>query len=405
MVKRPVYLDYNATTPVDPRVLETMLPFFTIRFGNAASRSHLFGRDALDAVEEARMQVARLIGAEAGEIIFTSGATESVNLALKGAFEMYRSRGNHIITLETEHKAVLDTCTKLAAEGAEITRLGINQDGLVNLETFESAFRPTTVIVCVMLANNETGVIQPLKQLAEIASRNGAIVFSDATQAIGKVPVLVNDEGIDMMAFSAHKLYGPKGVGALYVRRKSPRVRLVAQIDGGGHERGMRSGTLNVPGIAGFGKACELAMLEMNEESARLEKLRNRIEESLLMLEETNVNGHTNIRLPHVCNLLIRHIESGALIQETLNDIAISTGSACSSATAEPSHVLKAMGLNDRDAASSVRISLGRFTSDEEVDFAIETLKHTISRLREESAVWQMYKEAGNGEKFERKPH
>lgn len=405
MVKRPVYLDYNATTPVDPRVLETMLPFFTIRFGNAASRSHLFGRDALDAVEEARMQVARLIGAEAGEIIFTSGATESVNLALKGAFEMYRSRGNHIITLETEHKAVLDTCTKLTAEGAEITRLTVNKDGLVNLEAFESAFRPTTVIVCVMLANNETGVIQPLKQLAEIASRNGAIVFSDATQAIGKVPVLVNDEGIDMMAFSAHKLYGPKGVGALYVRRKSPRVRLVAQIDGGGHERGMRSGTLNVPGIAGFGKACELAMLEMNEESARLEKLRNRIEENLLMLEETNVNGHTNIRLPHVCNLLIRHIESGALIQETLNDIAISTGSACSSATAEPSHVLKAMGLNDRDAASSVRISLGRFTSDEEVDFTIETLKHTISRLREESAVWQMHKEAGNGEKFERKPH
>lgn len=405
MVKRPVYLDYNATTPVDPRVLETMLPFFTIRFGNAASRSHLFGRDALDAVEEARMQVARLIGAEAGEIIFTSGATESVNLALKGAFEMYRSRGNHIITLETEHKAVLDTCTKLTAEGAEITRLTVNKDGLVNLEAFESAFRPTTVIVCVMLANNETGVIQPLKQLAEIASRNGAIVFSDATQAIGKVPVLVNDEGIDMMAFSAHKLYGPKGVGALYVRRKSPRVRLVAQIDGGGHERGMRSGTLNVPGIAGFGKACELAMLEMNEESARLEKLRNRIEENLMMLEETNVNGHTNIRLPHVCNLLIRHIESGALIQETLNDIAISTGSACSSATAEPSHVLKAMGLNDRDAASSVRISLGRFTSDEEVDFTIETLKHTISRLREESAVWQMHKEAGNGEKFERKPH
>ncbi len=393
MITRPVYLDYNATTPLDPRVLDAMMPFMTTRFGNAASRSHLFGREAADAVEEARNQVARLIGAEPQEVVFTSGATESVNLALKGAFEMYRSRGNHIITVGTEHKAVLDTCARLEAMGAEVTYLSVNAEGAINMLELEEAFRPTTILVSVMFANNETGVIHPLKEIAELASRHGAIVFSDATQAVGKIPVKVNEEGIDLMAFSSHKMYGPKGVGALYVRRKDPRVRLIAQIDGGGHERGMRSGTLNVPGIVGMGMACELCMLEMENESSRLRSLRDRMENSLLRNDETSVNGDIKNRLPHVLNIMIRHVESAVLIQDLMNEIALSSGSACSSASPEPSHVLKAMGLEKEEANNSIRISLGRFTTEEEVEFAITALLGYIERVRKESPLWNLHRE------------
>ncbi len=387
MVKPPVYLDYNATTPLDPRVLDSMMPFLTTHFGNAASNSHVFGRDAAQAVEEARAQVAGLIGAEAVEIIFTSGATEAANLALKGAFEMYKSRGNHIITAATEHKAVLDTCSRLQELGAEITSLPVNSEGFIDLVELESAIRPSTIMVCIMLANNETGVIQPIKQIAEIASKSGVIVFTDATQAVGKIPVDVNKEGIDLMAFSSHKMYGPKGAGALFVRRKNPRVRLVAQIDGGGHERGMRSGTLNVPGIVGFGMACELCRLEMKEEIERQSHLRNVIENALLEMEETYVNGHTKNRLPHVSNILIRHVESAALIQDLFHKIAVSAGSACSSALAEPSHVLKAMGLKKEDANCSIRISTGRFSTIDEAKFSVEAIKESVSKLREESPL------------------
>ena len=392
MLKLPVYLDYNATTPCDPRVVEVMLPYFTERFGNAASRSHSFGWVAEEAVDIAREQVARLIGAETKEVIFTSGATEATNLALKGVFETYTAKGNHIITTNIEHKAVLDTCKNLENKGAEITYLHVNADGMIDLVELESAIKPTTILISIMYANNEIGVIQSIKKIGEIAKRREVIFFSDATQAVGKIPVDVIQDDIDIMAFSAHKMYGPKGVGGLYVRRKNPRVKLQAQIDGGGHERGMRSGTLNVPGIAGFGKACEICLNEMEQDAGRLEILRNKLENALLQLEESYVNGNKEHRLPQVTNLSFRHVESQGLMMGFNKEIAVSSGSACTSASIEPSYVLKALGLDDEMAHSSLRFSLGRFTTAEEIDFVIRKVTESVNKLREMSPLWDMYK-------------
>ena len=392
MLKLPVYLDYNATTPCDPRVVEVMLPYFTERFGNAASRSHSFGWVAEEAVDIAREQVARLIGAETKEVIFTSGATEATNLAMKGVFDTYTAKGNHIITTNIEHKAVLDTCKNLENKGAEITYLHVNADGMIDLAELESAIKPTTILISIMYANNEIGVVQPIKKIGEIAKMREVIFFSDATQAVGKIPVDVIQDDIDIMAFSAHKMYGPKGVGGLYVRRKNPRVKLQAQIDGGGHERGMRSGTLNVPGIAGFGKACEICMNEMEQDEGRLEILRNKLENALLQLEESYVNGNKEHRLPQVTNLSFRHVESQGLMMGFNKEIAVSSGSACTSASIEPSYVLKALGLDDEMAHSSLRFSLGRFTTAEEIDFVIRKVTESVNKLREMSPLWDMYK-------------
>jgi cysteine desulfurase len=380
MLKLPVYLDYNATTPVDSRVLEEMLPYFSQHFGNAASRSHAFGWEAEEAVNYAREQVAQLIGAEPKEIIFTSGATESDNLALKGVFEMYASKGNHIITVKTEHKAVLDACKHLEKLGADITYLNVNRDGLIDLTELENSIKPATILVAVMYANNETGFIQPIREISAIAKKHGVLFFTDATQATGKIPVNVNEDGIDLMAFSAHKMYGPKGVGALYVRRKNPRVKVTAQIDGGGHERGMRSGTLNVPGIVGFGKACELCRIEMKKETERIKSLRDRLENELLKQEGIVVNGNRENRLYNVSNLSFKYPGGESIMPAIQKNIAVSSGSACSSASPEPSHVLKAMGLEDEQAHSSLRFSLGRFTTDEEIDYTIDEVKEVISK-------------------------
>lgn len=385
MVNLPIYLDYNATTPCDPEVVEAMLPFFTTSFGNAASRSHAFGWVAEEAVDTGREQVARLVGAEPKEIIFTSGATEAINLALKGVFETYAGKGNHIITCKTEHKAVLDTCHHLEKNGAEITYLDTDPDGQADLSALEQAIRPGTILIAIMYANNETGTVMPLRQISAIAKKSGVIVFCDATQAVGKIPVNVNDDGIDIMAFSAHKMYGPKGVGALYVRRKNPRVKPAAQIHGGGHEKGMRSGTLNVPGIVGFGKACELAQRNMAIESGRLSALRDKLEYALLQMEETRLNGDPHNRLPHVANIAFKGVVGDGLITGITKKIAVSSGSACTSASLEPSHVLKAMGLSDDLAHSAIRFSLGRFTTGAEIDFVIKEVKNTVEKLREMS--------------------
>jgi len=393
MLKLPVYLDNNATTPADPKVLEAMLPYFTQYFGNAASRSHAYGWEAEEAVDYARGQVAKLIGAEPKEIIFTSGATESDNLAIKGVFESYASKGNHIITCVTEHKAVLDTCKHLEKLGAEVTYLPVQSDGLIDLKELEAAIKQTTVLVAIMYANNETGVIQPVKEISAITKRKGILFFSDATQAVGKIPVNVIEDGVDLMAFSAHKIYGPKGVGALYVRRKNPRVRIIAQMDGGGHEKGMRSGTLNVPGIAGLGQACEICRLNMNEDAKRIKSLRDKLENALLQLEETQLNGNKENRLPNVSNISFKYVESEGLMLGCNKNIAVSSGSACTSASVEPSHVLKAMGLDDDLAHSTLRFSLGRFTTEEEIDYAIEQVKNTVAQLRELSPLWEMHKE------------
>jgi cysteine desulfurase len=379
----PVYLDYNATTPCDERVVEAMLPFFTKHFGNAASRSHPFGWEAEEGVEFAREQVAKLIGAEPKEIIFTSGATESDNLALKGIFDAYASKGNHIITVSTEHKAVLDTCRHLEKEGADVTYLSVKPDGLIDIDELESAIKPTTILIAVMYANNETGVIQPVKQIGTIAKKHGVLFFSDATQAVGKIPVNVTDDEIDVMSFSAHKMYGPKGVGALYMRRRNPRVRIAAQMDGGGHERGVRSGTLNVPGIVGFGRASELAANEMNAEAERLKKLRNKFEKAIFAIPGTAVNGSMDSRLAHVSNISFGYVDGNALMIALNKTIAVSSGSACTSASPEPSHVLKALGLDDDLAHSSLRFSLGRKTTEEEIDYAIELVTKTVKNLRE----------------------
>lgn len=393
MLNLPVYLDHNATTPCDPRVVEAMVPYFTNNFGNAASRNHPFGWQAEEAVDYAREQVAKLIGADPKEIIFTSGATESDNLAVKGVFDMYRSKGNHVITVTTEHKAVLDTCKHIEKEGGEVTYLEVKPDGLIDLQELEAAIKPTTVLIAIMYANNETGTVQPVRAISAIAKKHGVLFFTDATQAVGKIPVDVNKDGIDLLAMTAHKMYGPKGVGALYVRRKNPRVKVTAQMDGGGHERGMRSGTLNVPGIVGFGKSCELAMNEMEADAARLSKLRDKLENALLQLEEAYVNGSRESRLPHVSNISFKYVEGEGLMMGFNKNIALSSGSACTSASLEPSYVLKALGLGDDLAHSSLRFGLGRFTTEEQIDYTIEQVSKTVLKLREMSPLWEMYKE------------
>ncbi len=393
MLKLPIYLDNNATTPMDPRVLEAMTPYFLEDFGNAASRNHPFGWKAEEAVDYAREQVARLIGADPKEIIFTSGATEGDNLGIKGVFEMYAQKGNHIITATTEHKAVLDTCKHIEKLGGEVTYLQVKADGLIDLKELEAAIRPTTILISIMWANNEIGTVMPVREISAIAKKHGVLFFTDATQAVGKIPVDVNKDGIDLMAFTAHKMYGPKGVGALYVRRKNPRVKVTAQMDGGGHERGMRSGTLNVPGIVGLGKACELCMLDMEADTKRISKMRDKLENALLLLEEAYVNGSTEHRLPHVTNISFKHVEGEGLLMGFNKNIALSSGSACTSASLEPSYVLKALGLGDDLAHSSLRFGLGRFTTDEQIDYTVKAISETVIKLREMSPLWEMYKE------------
>ena len=393
MVKFPIYLDHNATTPCDPRVVEAMVPYFTQNFGNAASRNHPFGWEAEAAVDNAREQVAKLIGADPKEIIFTSGATEADNLAIKGVFEMYASKGNHIITCNIEHKAVLDTCKHIEKEGGEVTYLKVNDDGLIDLKELEAAIKPTTILIAIMYANNEIGTVMPMKEISVIAKKHNVLVFSDATQAVGKIPVDVNKDGIDLLAMTAHKMYGPKGIGALYVRRKNPRVKVTAQMDGGGHERGMRSGTLNVPGIVGFGKACELAYNEMDADAKRLGALRDKLEKALLKIEEAYVNGSRQHRLPHVTNISFKYVEGEGLMMGFNKNIALSSGSACTSASLEPSYVLKALGLGDDLAHSSLRFGLGRFTTEDQIDYTIEAVTNTVNKLREMSPLWEMYKE------------
>lgn len=380
MLRLPVYLDYNATTPCDPRVVEAMLPFFTEVFGNAASRSHAFGWAAGEAVDIAREQVAALIGAEPKEIVFTSGATEADNLALKGVFDRYAAKGSHIITCQTEHKAVLDTCKHIEKMGGEVTYLPVDPYGLVDPMAVEAAVRPTTILIALMYANNETGVIHPIRDISATARKHGILFFCDATQAIGKISVDVQADGIDLLACSAHKLYGPKGTGALYVRRKNPRVSLLPQMDGGGHERNMRSGTLNVPGIVGFGMAADLCRQSLDAEAPRLAALRDRLETALLGLGGTLLNGHPTLRLPNTTNLSFRNIESQSLMLSVAREIALSSGSACTSASIEPSYVLKAMGVPDDLAHASLRLSLGRFTTPGEIDYTVTHLTAAVTR-------------------------
>ncbi len=392
-LKLPIYLDNNATTPMDPRVLEAMMPYFVEKFGNAASRNHAFGWVAEEAVDYAREQVAKLINADPKEIIFTSGATEGDNLGIKGVFEMYASKGNHIITCTTEHKAVLDTCHHLEKLGANVTYLPVQSDGLVDLGQLEAAITDKTILIAIMYGNNEVGVIQPVREISAIARKHGVLFFTDATQAVGKIPVDVLADGIDLMTFSGHKIYGPKGVGALYVRRKNPRVKVTAQMDGGGHERGMRSGTLNVPGIVGLGKACELCMHEMEAEGKRLSVLRDKLENALLQIEEAYVNGNREHRLPHTCNISFKYVEGEGLMMGFNKNIALSSGSACTSASLEPSYVLKALGLGDDLAHSSLRFGLGRFTTEDQIDYTVKAITDTVNKLREMSPLWEMYKE------------
>jgi len=391
-MKLPVYLDNNSTTAVDPRVFEAMTPFFLDVYGNAASRSHAFGWAAEEAVDYARGQIAKLINANSKEIIITSGATESNNLALKGVYEMYAAKGSHFITISTEHKAILDACKHLEKLGAEVTYLPVGEDGLIKLNQIEEAIRPDTVLVSVMYGNNELGVVQPIRQIGELCKSKGVLFHSDATQAVGKIPVDVIADNIDLMSFTAHKMYGPKGVGALYVRRKNPRVKVTAQMDGGGHERGMRSGTLNVPGIVGFGKSCEIAMKEMHADAERLSKLRDKLENALLQLEEAYVNGSKENRLPHTTNISFKYVEGEGLMMG-IKDIAVSSGSACTSASLEPSYVLKNLGLDDELAHSSIRFGLGRFTTDEEIDFTINCVTTAVNKLRDMSPLWEMFKD------------
>jgi len=376
-VKTPIYLDYNATTPVDKRVLEVMLPYFTEKFGNASSSTHSFGWIAEDAVKTARQQVADLINCLDQEVVFTSGSTEGINLAIKGVWENYQSKGKHIITVKTEHKAVLDTCKALEKKGATITYLNVDREGIIDLLELKNALTPQTILVAIMYANNETGVIQPIKEIADLVHTNNSILFCDATQVVGKINIDVEDEHIDIMCLSAHKFYGPKGVGAVYIRRKNPRVTLFPQIDGGGHERGLRSGTLNVTGIVGLGKACEIAKLDMWDDSARISKLRTRLEQLITELPNTFINGSTKNRLFNTTNICFVGNRSETIIKKIPN-IAVAMGSACTSAVAEPSHVLKAMGLSDEDTYSSIRFSLGKYTTEAEIKEVIETVKNAI---------------------------
>jgi len=392
-MKLPIYMDNHATTPVDPRVFEAMRPYFTDVFGNAASRNHSFGWQAEEAVEKARKQVGDLIGATAKEIILTSGATESNNLAIKGAADMYAERGNHIITAATEHKAVLDTCKHLEKDGARVTYLPVQQNGLVDLDQLRAAITDKTILVSIMYANNEIGVVQNIREIGKIAKERGVLVHTDGTQAAGKIPVDVTKDNIDMMSISAHKMYGPKGVGALYVRRRNPRVQLTSQMDGGGHERGMRSGTLNVTGIVGLGEACALAKAEMPEESVRMAYLRDKLKDRLLAsLDEVYINGTMDSRLPNNLNISFAYVEGESLLMG-INDVAVSSGSACTSATLEPSYVLKALGAGDDLAHSSIRFGLGRFNTEEEVDYVSAKVVEVVKKLRELSPLYEMFKE------------
>jgi cysteine desulfurase len=392
-IQLPVYLDNHATTPVDPRVLDAMLPYFREVFGNSASRNHEFGWKAEEAVENARAQVAKLINASPKEIIFTSGATESDGLAIRGIAEMYREKGNHIITQVTEHKAVLDTCKRLEKEGYEVTYLAVQKDGRISLDDLRRAITPKTILISIMYANNEIAVVQPINEIGKIAKEKSIFFHTDAVQAVGKIPVDVQKDGIDLLSISAHKIYGPKGVGALYVRRRNPRVQLVAQIDGGGHERGMRSGTLNVPGIVGLGKACELCMNEMAEESVRLKGLRDRLTKAIMsQLDETFINGSMEHRLPHSVNISFAYVEGESMLMG-INDVAVSSGSACTSATLEPSYVLKALGVGEDLAHTSIRFGIGRFNTEEEVDYVVNRVVETVQRLRDLSPLYEMAKE------------
>jgi cysteine desulfurase len=392
-VKLPIYMDNQATTQVDPRVVSAMLPYFSEKFGNAASRNHSFGWAAEEAVENARGQIARLINAAPKEIIFTSGATESNNLAIKGVAEMYREKGNHIITQVTEHKAVLDTCKRLEKYGYEVTYLPVGKDGRIDLDDLRRAITPKTILIAIMYANNEIGVIQPIEEIGKIAKERGVLFHTDAVQAVGKVPVDVNKENVDLLATTGHKIYGPKGCGALYVRRRNPRVQLTSIIDGGGHERGMRSGTLNVPGIVGFGKAAELCQNEMAEEGKRVRGLRDRLKEGIFKgLEELHVNGSMTHRLPHNLNVSFAYVDGESLLMG-INDVAVSSGSACTSAKMEPSYVLKALGVGEDLAHSSIRFGLGRFNTQEEVEYVIQRMVEVVSRLRELSPHYEMAKE------------
>jgi len=392
-MKLPIYMDYHATTPVDPRVLEAMMPFFNEKFGNAASRNHPFGWEAEEAVEAARKQVADLIGANPKEVIFTSGATESNNLAIKGAAEMYREKGNHIITCVTEHKAVIDTCKKLEKQGLRVTYLPVQKDGRISLDDLRAAITDKTILITIMTANNEIGVIQPIAEIGAIAKEKGILFHTDGVQAVGKVPFDVTALKVDLVSISGHKIYGPKGVGALYVRRRNPRVLLAEQISGGGHERGMRSGTLNVTGIVGLGKAAELCKQEMVKDTERLRKLRDRLNAELhKSLDEIYINGSIEHRLPHNLNISFAYVEGESLLMG-INDVAVSSGSACTSASLEPSYVLKALGAGDDLAHSSIRFGLGRWTTDEEVDYVVEKLTKVVRRLREMSPLYEMVKE------------
>ena len=389
-MKLPIYMDYQATTPCDPRVVEAMLPYFTQSFGNAASRNHRYGWEAEEAVEKAREQIAALIGANPKEIVFTSGSTESINLALKGAAEMYAEKGKHIITCQAEHKAVLDVCKHLEQQGFSVTYLQPDKTGRVSTEAVAAALRPDTILVALMWANNEVGTLNPIREIGALCKEKGVLLFTDATQAAGKVPVDVEADHVDMLCISGHKIYGPKGVGILYVRRKNPRVRLVAQMDGGGHERGMRSGTLNVPSIVGLGRACELARLEMPEESARTAALRDHLEKRLFTeLDFVYLNGNREHRLPNNLNVSFAYVEGESLIMG-FSDVAVSSGSACTSASLEPSHVLRSMAVGEDLAHSSIRFGIGRFTTREEVDFAATQVITAVKRLRELSPLYEM---------------
>lgn len=392
-IKLPIYMDNHATTPVDPRVLEAMLPYYTRNFGNAASRNHEFGWTAEQAVENARAQIARLVNATPKELIFTSGATESNNLAIKGVAEMYREKGNHIITQATEHKAVLDSCKRLEKYGCEVTYLPVENDGRVNPDQLRRAITPKTILITVMYANNEIGTLQPIAEIGKIAKEHGVFFHVDGVQAVGKIPVDVQKDNIDLLSLTAHKIYGPKGCGALYVRRKNPRVQLAALIDGGGHERGMRSGTLNVPGIVGFGRACEICLNEMAGESERLRRLRDQLKDGILArLDDVYINGSMVHRLPNNLNLSFAYVEGESLLMG-IHDIAVSSGSACTSATLEPSYVLKELGVGEDLAHTSIRFGLGRFNTQDEVDYTIDRVVETVNRLRELSPLYEMAKE------------
>jgi cysteine desulfurase len=405
MLKFPIYFDNHATSPMDPRVLEAMLPYFTERFGNAASRNHKYGWEAEEGVEHARKQIADLIGASPKEIVFTSGATESDNLAIRGAAYMYREKGDHIITAVTEHKAVIDTCKRLEKEGFRVTYLPVKKDGLIDLDQLRAAITDKTTLITIMAANNEIGVLQPIADIGAIAKEKGVLFHTDAVQAVGKVPFDVNALNVHMASLTAHKIYGPKGVGALYVRRRNPRVLLTPIIEGGGHERGMRSGTLNVPGIVGFGKAAELCRLEMAADSARTRALRDRLNDKLhAELDELYINGSTEHRLPGNLNISFAYVEGESLLMG-INDVAVSSGSACTSASLEPSYVLKALGAGDELAHSSIRFGIGRFNTEEEVDYVVAKLVSVVSKLREMSPLYEMAKEGVDLSKMQWQSH